>query len=149
MTDAAQSPAKQRLLQSRKALARQMLRHRRAGQPAESHAFGAMGEDPGTPGGSGPISLLTHALGIWWQRHPAHSLWLLGRPAVQHYAGKKPLQVLGIAAGVGALAILLKPWRRASVARLALAALGSAQMTGVLRSLLTPDAAASQQEQRP
>jgi hypothetical protein len=135
----ATSPAKLRLAASRKALARQMLRHRRADAQREPNPFESGDGSAPASGGSGPLSLLTHALGIWWQRQPAYSLWLIGRSAVQHYAGQKPLQMLGIAAGIGALAILLKPWRHAPLAKLAVATLGSAHVTGLLRSLLATD----------
>ena len=77
------------------------------------------------------------ALRVWWYNHPAQLALELGKPVLNKYAQEKPLQLLGISAAVGAAIILLKPWRLVSMTSLAVAAVKSSQVSGVLLSLLT------------
>ena len=77
------------------------------------------------------------ALRVWWYNHPAQLALELGKPVLNKYAQEKPLQLLGISAAVGAAIILLKPWRLVSMTSLAVAAVKSSQVSGILLSLLT------------
>ena len=61
----------------------------------------------------------------------------IGRPFLDNYARDKPVQLLGIAAGVGAAAVLVKPWRLVSVTGLAIAVLKSTKLSSTLLSLLS------------
>ena len=60
----------------------------------------------------------------------------IGRPFLNNYAHDKPLQLLGIAAGAGAAAVLVKPWRLVSVTGLALALFKSPKLSHSLLLLL-------------
>src|ERR1700712_2751233 len=51
----------------------------------------------------------------WWRRHPANTIGQLAQPLLQHYARDQPLKLVAIAAAVGAVAVLVKPWRLLSV----------------------------------
>ena len=76
----------------------------------------------------------------------------IGRPFLNNYARDKPLQLLGIAAGSGAAAVLVKPWRLVSVTGLAVAVLRSTKLSSTLLSLLpraAPDRYARRTQQSP
>ena len=73
----------------------------------------------------------------WWRHHPAQLALDLAVPVLGRYAEKKPLQLLGIAAGAGAVIVLIRPWRLVSVTGLALTALKSSKVSALVLSLLT------------
>ena len=85
---------------------------------------------------SGTWHIFTQAVSAWWQHHPAHMAVDIGRPFLNNYARNKPLQLLGIAAGLGVAAVLLKPWRLVSITGLAVAAIRSAKLSTTLLSLI-------------
>ena len=93
--------------------------------------------------------LITQAVMAWWQHHPAQIAVDVGRPFLMNYAQKKPLQLLGIAAGLGAAAVLVKPWRLVSITGLAVAAFKSSRISSTLLSLLPRAAARSQSDKPP
>lgn len=104
--------------------------------------------DPASPGGgsddaaaprSGPTwwRIARHTLRVWWHNHPAYSAALVAQPLLTRYASDKPLQVVGIAAAVGAAAVLLKPWRLISVGAVLAATLKSQDVSRLLVSLLS------------
>jgi hypothetical protein len=78
-----------------------------------------------------------HALRTWWRYHPAHMGLDIATPALSAYGGRKPLQFLGIAAAVGALMVILRPWRLISLTGLLVALAKSSQLSGVLMSALS------------
>lgn len=80
---------------------------------------------------------IKHAIKVWWQHHPAQLALDLAVPVLGKYAEKKPLQLLGIAAGAGAVIVLIRPWRLVSVTGLALTALKSSKVSALVLSLLT------------
>lgn len=80
---------------------------------------------------------LKHALNGWWQHHPAQLAIDLAIPVLGKYAEKKPLQLLGLAAGAGAAIVLIRPWRLVSVTGLLLTALKSSKVSTLVLSLLT------------
>jgi hypothetical protein len=125
----------QRLAASRQALLRHM-----------SHESGE--QDPHTDGdsaerdidaSSGTWGLLKTVVTSWWHNHPAHVAMDVVKPLMQTYARDKPLQLLGISAGIGVVVAVLRPWRLISVTGLLLAAAKSAEVSGVVKSLLTRD----------
>ncbi|MEE1653956.1 MULTISPECIES: hypothetical protein [Brachymonas] len=64
----------------------------------------------------GPVAGAALAAGqqllqAWWARHPAKLALTVGTPLLERYAKRKPLQVLAIAAAVGAAVVVLRPWR--------------------------------------
>ncbi|XAH24835.1 hypothetical protein AAFF27_06480 [Xylophilus sp. GW821-FHT01B05] len=138
--------AKQRLEASRQALLQQLRgpeKHRR-GEPtgpgapsddaaAEHQTESSSASRPGT----GLWSAARHGINAWWQFHPARAAGAVARPFLEDYAERKPLQLLGIAAGVGAVVALTRPWRLVSLGGLAIAALKSSQATSLALSLLT------------
>ena len=113
MTDTPDSP-QARLVASRKALVRQMARDDgRAdtdmpnGLDGSNHA--QMDDAHKTTARSGAWQVFTQAVLAWWQHHPVQVAVDIGRPFLNKYAREKPLQLVGIAAGVGAALVLVKP----------------------------------------
>jgi hypothetical protein len=91
----------------------------------------------------GAWQVFTQAVTAWWQHHPVQVAVDIGRPFLNSYARDKPVQLLGIAAGVGAAMVLIKPWRLVSMTGLAVAALKSTRLSSTLLSML-PRAAPTQ-----
>ena len=79
-------------------------------------------------------------LRTWWSRHPANATARIAQPLIENYAREKPLQLVGIAAGLGAAAVIVKPWRLISVGALLAATLRSSDFSSLLVSLLSQDA---------
>jgi len=159
MAPTAESP-QARLAASRKALVRQMARDDgRAGTDApdgsRSSGDAQTADANDDTDRSSMWQVLTQAVMAWWQHHPVQLAIDIGRPFLSNYARDKPLQLLGIAAGIGAAAVLVKPWRLVSVTGLALAALRSTRLSSTLISLLsqmpkaTPKKYARQTQQPP
>ena len=89
----------------------------------------------------GPWNLLRLALGSWWRQHPASIATDIANPLLQRFAQDKPLQLIGIAAGVGAAAVLIKPWRLISIGSVLWASLKSSDLTGIVASMLLSSSA--------
>ncbi|MGZ5195067.1 MAG: hypothetical protein ACXWJM_07835, partial [Ramlibacter sp.] len=70
---------------------------------------------------SGWFGSARHALRTWWRHHPAHMVAELATPALGAYAEKRPFRFLGIAAAVGAVVVVTRPWRLISVTGLLIA----------------------------
>ena len=85
----------------------------------------------------GPWNLLRLALSSWWRQHPASIATDIASPLLQRFAQDKPLQLIGIAAGVGAAAVLIKPWRLISIGSVLWASLKSSDLTGIVASMLS------------
>jgi len=96
---------------------------------------------------SGWFGSARHALRTWWRHHPAHMAVELATPALGAYAEKRPFRLLGIAAVVGAVVVVTRPWRLISVTGLLVAVAKSSQLSGLLMSALS--AADFQREERP
>ena len=139
MTPTADTPLA-RLVASRKALVSQMARA--AGRPDTDLSNGSDKLDKATIDTtlntelSGTWQILIQAVRAWWQHHPAHLAVDIGRPFLNKYAQDKPMQLLGIAAGVGAAVVLIKPWRLVSLTGLAVAAFKSTNLSSTLLSML-------------
>lgn len=142
--------AKQRLEASRQALVEQLRRPERR-QSALRAAAGrtprvehdatvaeqtAEHDSSDRRNGSGLWSAMRHSINAWWQFHPARAAGAIARPFLEEYAERKPFKLLGIAAGVGALVAVTRPWRLVSVGGLAIAALKSSQASSLALSLL-------------
>lgn len=124
----------QRLDQSRRAIVRYMAHDDAAGHgPAGDHDSSAAGMD----GSDSTWGLIKQVAGSWWRGHPAHLALDIAKPLLQTYAEQKPLKLLGISAGLGAAAVLLRPWRLISLTGLAATLLKSTEMSGVVHSLLS------------
>jgi len=96
---------------------------------------------------SGWFGSARHALRTWWRHHPAHMAVELATPALGAYAEKRPFRLLGIAAVVGAVVVVTRPWRLISVTGLLVAVAKSSQLSGLLMSALS--AADFQRDERP
>lgn len=137
----------QRLAISRKAIVRHMQRHDRdrghqenlemAGRPAD---FGFTDDDieDEQDGSRGHWALVKRALQSWWHHHPASIAIDVAKPLIGRYAEQHPVQLVGIAAGVGVAAVVFKPWRLISVGGVLLAAMKSSDLTGIFLSMLSP-----------
>jgi len=151
-TPSSDSP-QSRLAISRKALVSYMVRDDGRGEYGKPDDLGgsnhgqAAGEQANTQRSSA-WQVLTQAVMAWWQHHPVQMAISIGRPFLGNYAEDKPLQLLVVAAGIGAGAMLIKPWRLVSVTGLAIAVLKSTKLSTTMLSLL-PRAPARQQRGTP
>jgi hypothetical protein len=116
---------------------------RRDGTRSQAREHGE-GRERSGPGGW--FDSARRALGTWWRHHPAHMAVEIATPALSRYAEKRPLQYLGIAAAVGVVVALTRPWRLISVTGLLVAVVKSSQLSGLLMSALS---AADFQKDRP
>lgn len=147
MTSSPDSP-QARLALSRKALIRQMIRgdssfNNDSPDSLNGSAHAAMADADRNSQRSSIWHVFTQAVMVWWQHHPVQIAVDIGRPFLKNYARDKPLKLIGIAVGVGAAAVLIKPWRLVSVTGLVVAALRSTRLSSTLLSLL-PRAAPQQ-----
>ncbi len=90
-----------------------------------------------SPHGARPFGGMSNAARVWWQRQPAYYAYDFARPVLGRFAERNPLKFLAIAAGVGAVAVLAKPWRLVSLGGLAMAAVKSAAVPSVLLAMLS------------
>ena len=130
-----------RLRASRMALSRQMASNGDSEFSSEGSLHAAHRSEglPSNAAQNPILSLLAQGFQAWWKHHPSKTAVDIGRNYLDDFAAKKPLVLLGIAAGAGAAAVVLKPWRLISLTGLAFAALKSTNLTGSLLSLLTND----------
>ena len=90
--------------------------------------------------GSGPagwFAQIKHAAQTWWRQHPASLGLEMATPALSAYAGRKPLQFLGIAAAVGAVVVVARPWRLISLTGVLVALAKSSQLSGLVMSAMS------------
>ena len=135
---------------SRLAIVRHMHHHELSDQDDPEQASGAYRESGAKPDGTWGI--LKQALGTWWHHHPAHMALDVAKPMLGSYAKTHPARLLGLAAGIGALAVVIKPWRLVSMGGLLIAAIKSSDLSSTLLSMLcTPaksDPASDQPDNR-
>ncbi len=92
----------------------------------------------------GNWALVKRGLKSWWHHHPANLAIDVAKPIIGSYAKKHPVQLIGIAAAVGAAAVVLKPWRLISLGGIALAAMKSSDVTNIVMSMLLQSSQQSQ-----
>jgi hypothetical protein len=139
------SDASQKLAKSRQAILEHIARRQRRHDPREAPAHGfaetEMGgypdDDPLPEPGGGWFGHLSHAVRTWWRYHPAHMAVDLATPMMRSYARRKPVQLLGIAAGLGAALTLARPWRLISVTTLLVALLKSSQLSHLFMAAMS------------
>ena len=141
----------ERLILSRKAIIRHMTRDDDTSQTyaadgsrqynTSDSASDATGT--GHSHGNSNWNVIKKSARAWWHHHPAHVAFDVAKPVVESYTRKHPLQVLGIATGLGAAAVLIKPWRLVSVGGLAALAMRSTNISGTIFSMLTSSVAAT------
>jgi len=133
----------ERLAISRRAILQCMTRSGRNGdEPLQGDATDSAGEASGAkrPGSLGRLwRALRRTTAIWWRGHPAHLAVEVAQPALGQYARAHPLTLLGVAAALGAVAVLAKPWRLIPVTGLLMATFKSKAFTHFIASVLMPD----------
>lgn len=132
---------RERLAHSRQAIVRQM-NH----ESAEASA-GGPGDEAARPeidASANSWDLARQVVTAWWRNHPVHLAVDLARPGLSAYAEHKPLQLLGISAGLGAGVALLRPWRLVSLTGILFAAVKSTHLSSVVSSLLSGSGTAKQ-----
>ena len=133
------STPKARLAASREALIRQMMPEGGSTNNSSNrdvHGTNDACDSNQQSAGSSIWQIAKQTVLSWWQHHPAHLAVDVGRPYLSNYAQRKPFQMLGIAVGVGALAVLVKPWRLISATGLAALAIKSTNLPATLLSLV-------------
>lgn len=137
------SDASQKLAKSRQAILEHVARRQRRHDPREETAagFAEMGDYPDDgplpDPGAGWFGHLSHAVRTWWRYHPAHMAVDLATPLMRGYARRKPVQMLAIAAGLGAALTLARPWRLISVTTLLVALLKSSQLSHLFMAAMS------------
>lgn len=141
---AAQLPGmtpQERLAVSRRAILQCMTRSD-GGAPLQGHATDGSGaaSGPQRPGSVGRLwRALRRTAAIWWRSHPAHLAVQVAQPALGLYARTHPLTLLGVAAALGAVVVLARPWRLIPVTGLLVAAFKSKAFTHFIAGALMPD----------
>lgn len=138
------SDAADRLARTRLAIINQIQKgdrraQRSAQRPRDREAAANQEEPAGEEAGSadGWFGQLRYVLGTWWRHHPAHMGLELATPVLSAYASRKPAQYLGIAAAIGALVVIIRPWRLISVTGLLVAVAKSSQLSSLVLSALS------------
>ena len=92
----------------------------------------------GQPGSlSGWLAIARHSVRAWWEFHPVRVVGAVAEPVLAEYARNRPIKLIGIAAGLGALIVVTRPWRLVSVGGLAVAALKSSQLSNFALTFLS------------
>ncbi|MDO8455973.1 MAG: hypothetical protein Q7T07_03555 [Burkholderiaceae bacterium] len=124
----------ERLASSRRAILRHMTRdHQRLDDQTGSDTGERLESGRGYGGKWGAFK---HAARTWWHHHPVHVALDVAKPVIGRYAAEKPFTLLAIAVGVGAAAVVLRPWRLVSLGGLLLATLKSSGLSNVVLSVL-------------
>jgi len=84
----------------------------------------------------------------WWQRHPANAAAQLARPALARLAQARPATLIAGAATVGAITVLVKPWRFLTVAAVGAALLKSSDVADWVTLLASGDKAHKNKDMR-
>jgi len=133
----------ERLAISRRAILQCMTHSGRdVGEPLQGDAADCIGKTsgPNRPGSLGRLwRALRRTTTIWWRSHPAHLAVEVVQPALGQYARAHPLTLLGVAAALGAVVVLAKPWRLIPVTGLLMATFKSKAFTHFIASVLMPD----------
>jgi hypothetical protein len=133
----------ERLAISRRAILQCMTHSGRdGGEPLQGDAADGAGEASGSkrPGSLGRLwRALRRTTTIWWRNHPASLAVEVVKPALGQYARAHPLALLGVAAALGAVVVLAKPWRLIPVTGLLMATFKSKAFTHFIASALMPD----------
>lgn len=135
MSSALPFTPQERLAISRNAIVRHMSRDEPSGHDSAGQTLGASAQADSKVDGS--WRLIQRAVRAWWQHHPANVALDVARPVVAEYAREHPVKLLGIAAGIGAATVLLKPWRLVSLGGVLLATMKSPDLSGIVLSMLS------------
>lgn len=138
MTPDLKPTPRERLAASRRAIIRHMSKDDRQMTRNDDAPY-ELGEESrlSQAGRSFWLSAMARAIQTWWRQHPFSMAVDVARPVLGRYAQNQPLKLLAVAAGIGAVAVLIKPWRLLSVGGIALAAVKSAAVPSVLMSMFS------------
>lgn len=120
----------QRLAETRLAIERQMSADKPATRSDSSEASQGRAR-PATPALTQVVWLAAQS---WWRKQPASLAVDLAEPVLGIYARKYPLVLVTVAAGLGAVTTLSRPWRLLSGKRLMWLAASSAGVPALLQS---------------
>jgi len=138
MATSSSATPQERLATSREAMVRHMMRDKRATQSFDVNKTNDV-EDSAThhTTATGKWYIVKHAARTWWHHHPLNLAMEITRPVLNHYAREHPVKLVGIAAGIGVVTVLLKPWRLVSLGTVVAATLKSPQLPNFFRSMLS------------
>lgn len=139
MSDAADKLARSRMAIVDHIQRRDKRPERESARHGAEHEPGEQAWEQPEPG-SGPAAWFAsfkHAAGAWWRHHPAHLGLELATPVLSSYAARKPVQFLGIAAALGAVVMVARPWRLISITGLIVALVKSSQLSSVVMSAMS------------
>ncbi len=137
------SVASDRLARSRLALIEQVQgkerQHESKGERQEREQSGESGPGQSDTGRNGShwFDTVKAMAGSWWRQHPAHVGLELATPLLSAYAAKKPVQFLGIAAALGAVVVVVRPWRLITAGGVLAALLKSNQISSMVMSAMS------------
>lgn len=110
-------------------------REGRRSPPPES--AGEAHADEGVSSSLAWFSGMTGAARAWWRHHPAQLVLELVKPSLQSQMRRKPFQMLGLAAGLGAALVVTRAWRLISLTTLLIAVVKTSQLSGAVMSALS------------
>ncbi len=123
----------QRLAISRRALVQHLQGREESHKPGHSGHAGVMaGLMARTPW----LGVARNVVRRWWSRHPANAATQLARPVLQHFADREPVKLIAASAAVGALLVLVKPWRLLSITTILGGILKTSNVAGMVTSVL-------------
>jgi len=145
--------AKQRLALSRRALVRQLAGHKAQDgiAPINARSSPALSyPDPGMPPyldvePEAPsrfsdrfvwTAVARNVVQRWWRRHPANAASQLARPFLERYAREQPVKLLAGAAAVGAVTVIVRPWRLLSITTMIAAILKTSDVADLVTTLM-------------
>ena len=105
--------------------------------PSNISLASATDAEAGQQQGNTAWELVKRAAQAWWESHPARFVAQMAEPALHDYAREQPLKLVGLAAGAGAVAVVLKPWRLVSLGALLAVALRPVDMSSLVLALVS------------
>ncbi|MDM0112928.1 hypothetical protein QTI66_12275 [Variovorax sp. J22R133] len=128
--------AQQRLAMSRRALVEQL--NGGVVEEEEAAPYRPRLKSSHSPGLNGAVWLpvARKVVKRWWQNHPANAVGHLALPALERYARQEPVKVVAAAAAVGALIVLVRPWRLISITAVLATILKTSDVAGVVTTLM-------------
>jgi hypothetical protein len=85
---------------------------------------------------SGWWSVLSSLTKTWWHRHPLNAVAHMAEPILASYAKREPAKLLGVAALVGVVIVVARPWRLMSAGALLAAALRPSEISAFAMTML-------------
>lgn len=128
--------AQQRLAMSRRALVEQLNGGAAMDDTVPYRPRLGAPSSAGANGSSVWVPVARKVVRRWWRNHPANAVGHLALPALERYARQEPAKVVAAAAAVGALIVLVRPWRLISITAVVAALLKTSDVAGVVTTLM-------------